>query len=1500
MDLGLLNNPMPQLAAGTSPAPPALSPPASGAPATTPAAPPAITPAAPPVDMRELTDMRRARQLMFDNLLNAAKTMTPVSNKRHTLRLANPRYADDKEYMDRDRKQAILAGQTISRRLLGTWELVDNATGDVLDRRDMTVAKVPYLFDDGTFVFNGNEYPISYQSRLAPGIYHRRREDGELEAHVNVAGRGAGHRYLLDPAKGGVFYLSIGQAKIPLLTLAKSLGASDDELREAWGDDVLAANQQNNDTRSLNKMLAKFVRDVDPNMGMKERRELLAKTYRELEVDEDVTEATLGKRFKKLDKDVLLAATKKLLAINRGEAEPDDRDDLAYQRVVGVEDLFAERLSKDYQNLRRQLLHKASWAGNLKKITPGALTGQMEAVLTASGLAQAAEEINPLEVLDKVTRITRMGEGGIPSADAIPDESRSVHPSQTGFIDLLRTPESAKAGVDLYLSRAARKGADGRLYAPFEDRDGNVVYKSPRDVSKLTVAISGERNRRTKRIRALEGGRIRWRTRDEIDLYMPDNFEEAFSPLSNLIPLKSMSKGQRNAMGGRMLTQALPLVEPEAPLVQNGMGNDQRSFENEYGRYVGAVRAEQPGVVERVGDDEITVRYQDGTRKQLSLAYNSPYNRKTFLHNTPTVKPGQTFAAGDLLARSNFTDAQGNVALGRNLRVAYIPYGGLNYEDAVVISKSAAKRFTSEHMYGSSLDLDDKFKPGKRAYTGAFGSRFTKDQLELIDDDGVIKPGAIVEPGDPLILAVREREHAANKLVRRKSPGLEDKAVTWEHHDPGVVTDVTRTKNGIQVFVKSTAEARVGDKLSGLYGNKGVISAIIDDEQMPRDERGRPFELLLNEHGLISRGNDSQMAAAWLGKVAELTGKPFIIPDGWGEKKILQFVKEQLAAHGLRPTETLTDPETGRKIPRVATGNTYFLKLHHTAESKLQGRSTGGYTAEGTPAKGGEHGSKRVSLMDTRALHSHGALGVLQDIKYVRGQENPQWWLEYLQGGNPTHKKVPIVWEKYVSYLQGAGINVVPTGAGGRQLALMPMTDKAVEERAGDRELQSGETVHFDKGLRPIPGGLFDPKLTGGHGGRRWSYIRLAQPMPNPVMEEPIRHLLDLTQKDYREVLAGRKNLGERTGPEAIQHALASLNIDQELARAREAIKGTRRGERDKAVRRLAHLKDSQRLGIHPKDWLLTKVPVVPPLLRPVSLMQQSGTPMVSDPNYLYKELIEANNLLKDLSSQVDDVSDERLAVYDAFKAVTGLSEPTQPALRDKQVKGLLRHVLGSSPKMGMVQRKLLSTPVDTVGRAVITPDPSLDMDSVALPEDKAWEAYNRAVVRSLRRKGLPMTQAIKMVEDRTPEARKELLEEMQRTPVYIARPPVLHRFGVMAFWPRLTKDDVMKISPLVTKGFGADFDGDAMQFHVPVTERARKEAIELMLPSRNLISPSDFKSPMFAPSQEYLAGLFRATEQPAKKGPVRRFATWKDVMQAFYRGEIDLQDEIEVASRAA
>jgi len=599
-----------------------------------------------PAGTRAMGDVAATRTAIYGNVLDSAKQFQPLSNQKYTLELSQPGYEGAEGFTKADEKRAILEGRSLGRRLRGTWRLRTNDDAKaVVDERRVTLASVPHITPRGTFILNGNEYSLSHQMRLRPGIFTRIKESGELESHVNVA-RGVGHRYFLDP-EAGIFRAQFGQSRVPLMPVLKVLGATDKQIREAWGNELYASNAAKSDPRTIKKLYKKLTRQ-NPTSDNEEMGDAIRTAFAEMELDPEVTQRTLGKPYARVDPEVILAATAKLLRVHRNEEAPDDRDAMAFQRTLGPEDLFGERISKA-TNAVRGALWKATLPGNLEKMGPGIFNKSIRATLLETMLGNPIEEINPAELYDQRVRVTRMGEGGIPSSESVPDEARNVQPSHLGFIDPVHSPESGKIGIDTRVSIRTLKGDDGRLYSRFLDKRGRIVWKSPQDLADAVVAFPGELQSDNEHVRVQQHGKLKYAARDAVDYQLAD-MTEAFGPLASMVPFKPAAFGQRVNMGSRMITQALPMTEPEAPLVQSGIPGTGESFESLFGTDMGAAKSKVAGTVLEVTADNIKIRGTDRRIHNVEMYNNHPYNRKTFVHNTPIVRPGDHVGAGDVVA----------------------------------------------------------------------------------------------------------------------------------------------------------------------------------------------------------------------------------------------------------------------------------------------------------------------------------------------------------------------------------------------------------------------------------------------------------------------------------------------------------------------------------------------------------------------------------------------------------------------------------------------------------------------------------------------------------------------------------------------------------------------------------------------------------------------------------------------------------------------------------
>lgn len=555
---------------------------------------------------------------------------------------------------------------------------------------------------------------------------------------------------------------------------------------------------------------------------------------------------------------------------------------------------------------------------------------------------------------------------------------------------------SLRAGLDSAIALNSVKGKDGFMYTPMINSiSGKREYVNSLVASKSPVAFSEYRNSPQKYIPAMIGNKIEYMPKSQVKYFIP-NGDSLFALSSNLIPLKSGIKAGRLLMAQKHQTQAVSLTNRMAPYVQTVHPGDEKiSVESSIGKLMGAVFSKGDGKVISVTPDEMTVRYMDGTKETISLYNNHPLNRKTLISNEARVKPGDIVKKGQVLASSNYTDENGVSALGTQLRTAWLPFKGENYLDAVIVSEDAAKKLTSEHFYHTGVDKDSGTTIGKNAYVAAFPTKFNKDQLATIDKDGLVKPGTMVKFGDPLILSYTKRDATPGSLHRAL---VKDGVVKWEHEFPGYITDVVNSSKGVKVYTKAHLPLQTGDKLAARFANKGVTAKVVPTSEMPIAADGKPIDVIFGPTGIVSRVNSAQIVEAMLGKVAAKTGKRYVLP-GFMDENMVEFAKRELANAGLTDREDVTDPTTGIVIPQVTVGNSYIVKMHHTAESKGGARATGSYTIDDLPGGSGHDSAKTLGNLVLGALIGHGCFVGSTNILTDRG---------YMEIGNIVKRRLPV------------------------------------------------------------------------------------------------------------------------------------------------------------------------------------------------------------------------------------------------------------------------------------------------------------------------------------------------------------------------------------------------------------------------------------------------------------------------------------------------------------
>jgi len=514
-----------------------------------------------------------------------------------------------------------------------------------------------------------------------------------------------------------------------------------------------------------------------------------------------------------------------------------------------------------------------------------------------------------------------------------------IYTRDPGSSTAVWTGNSLKVGVDGQLTRNAHIGRDNKLYIPVKDREGAEKFVTPGDLADATLAIGPSSTKGYDVV--VRGGKMQMAQAGTADYRIPDA-ESLYGHAASIVPLKKTMFGQRSGMAARMSSQALPIDNPEAPLVQTGVpGTEYDSFEARAGEIMGAVRAKSRGRVIKAAPDQLTVQYADGTQDKISLDNNRPGARKSVFHHTPMVQVGQQFAPGQLLAKSNFTDDEGVAALGKNFNTALMAWGD-NWEDGIIVSQSAADAMRVQQAYKYGMEKKDGNTVGKKDFVVRFGNIYDAKQLDAIDDDGVIRPGTTVRRGDPLLLAVREKNEVGNRVHRQGKLNFSDASLTWDHQHDGVVTDIYNDEQGKQVVVRTSSPLEVGSKVSGRAGNKGVVT-VMPDSEMPIDARGERVDMVISPLAVPSRGNSEFPIEMLLAKAAKARGRAYRVEDR-DDRDAWQYAVQEAEKYGVPVKEDVTDPKTGRKIKGVNVGPVFTMALSHTAESKVSSRGLGAYT----------------------------------------------------------------------------------------------------------------------------------------------------------------------------------------------------------------------------------------------------------------------------------------------------------------------------------------------------------------------------------------------------------------------------------------------------------------------------------------------------------------------------------------------------------------------------
>ena len=1431
----------------------------------------------------------KKRDKVREAAISGVKDLFPIIGTHREIHVSNVK-VKPKDYSFNDHKKAVMLSGSLNEPLTGTVTIKDKKTGKIIDKKDNhTLLQVPRVTDNQTFVVGGNEYSMMHQFRTRPGVFTRKRRNDDIEASFNLA-KGQNFRMSMEPKTGNMF-MEYGTTKIPAYSALRGMGVQHTDIQSAIGKDLADRNRDSFD-KNKDKHVAKLYSKLVPpakrvHTSMQDQQREILNAFDKTEMDASVNQRTLGSAETKVTPNALLKASRKIVDVYNGKVKEDDRDSLEFQKLISPEDMIKERLSVKSHELKYKFKNKADVITRKKvdEIIPsGSLTNTVKSFITTSQLAQLPTQYNPVEMLDSASAVTRLGEGGISSTRAVPEQLRQVHPSSFGILDPVKTPDSNQIGVSVRMATGVKKDSKGNVYAPVKNlKTGRVNFINSQGIMNEAIAFPTQDTTKGS-VDVIKGGKV-FKVKPKDVKYQMLNANSMYSASTNLVPMIDGAQGNRLMMGSKYATQALSLKDKEVPLVQSLDESHPRKYSTETSIGLATLpKSPVSGTVSKVDKDFIYVKDSQGKTHKRSYATNFPLASKTMLNHEVRVKKGDKVSEGEALVDSNYTK-EGTLALGKNLSVGYVAYHGLNSNDAVVISKSAAKKMTSVQMVKKVISIDTDTTIDSKKHFANYPKEFKKDQYDKLDA-GVIKPGMKISKGDPLAAVLRKSEPTIeNKMFGRIHKSLRrsyaDDSLKWDKDAEGEVVDVVRGPKQITVTVKTENPMKLGDKIANRYGGKGVVAKILDDEEMLQDEKGNPIDMLVTSVGVVSRINPAQVVETALAKVAKKTGKPMVIPQ-FQKVNNVKFAKALLKKHGVKDKETLTDPITGKKIPNVMVGPQYQYKLFKSTDTNFSARGIeGGYDLDQRPAKGGYSGAKGTGDFVVNALLAHDARDILKENAVLKSSKNSEYW-RALQLGRPLPKpEQSFVFNKFKGMLATSGIKFNQEGT---SVSMAPMTDKDVKSMSSGAIKNS--KMLLSKNLSPENGGLFDLGATGGLKGNKWSHIELPESVISPVFKDATRRLLGKTEKDLENEFVTK-------GGDHIKKQLNSINVDSKIRSLSGQLKKQRGTDRDNSIKQIKALKSLRKQGLRPGDAYVTKnVAVMPPTMRPI-VPSKSGDLLVSDINHLYKDTIQSADALKQAKSlglPDSDVQNMRKHLSQSVSAIAGLAPPVTPKLAQSQVKGVVNTISGT--KEGYFMGKLVKKRLNLTGRATVAPDPSLGMDEIGLPEEMAWDMYTPFVTRRMVQRGFSALDAKDKIKNRDPMAREELVRETNLRPIMVNRAPTWHKHGLVGAKPKLIAGKTIQVNPFMEKGMGMDYDGDTVQIHLPASQGAIADTKKMFV-SKNVFNEVTRDKALAMPAMEAIAGMHIATTSSKSKKRSKTFNTQGDAMQAYRRGEISLSDPV-------
>lgn len=985
-----------------------------------------------------------------------------------------------KEYKFQDPKNTELDAKennlTFDAPLHANVELTNKVTGEVKEQ-EIYLGDYPWMTDRGTFIINGTERVVVSQLIRSAGVFFTadRAATRNFYGAKLIPGRGAWLEF--ETASNGAIYVKIDRRrKLPVTTLFRALGYNKTTDIKALFEDIdtgevkyVDATLDKDPARGTNEALIEVYRrlrpgdlaTVDNARSMIERMFFDFKRFDYSRVGRyklnqrlglEVANTTENRVFMVED---LKAIVREIIRLNNTQELPDDIDALSNRRVKLVGELVARQFRVGMLRMQRNAMDRMSMS-DIENVSPNQLINARPVVaavrefFASSQLSQLMDETNPLAELAHKRRLSSMGPGGL-SRERAGFDVRDAHPTHYGRLCTVETPEGANIGLVLNLASYARINEYGFIETPYlRVTNGKVtdevVYMDASEEAVEVIAdagaeINADGSFAEERLSARNGLLPEQVDASEVT-FMDAAHKQILGSTASLVPFVEKNRVDRSLMAASMQKQAVPLLTPETPVVGTGI-------EGEIARNTSQlVVAEAAGEVIRADGQEVHVKYSDGTKIYKPVHFTKSNDDRSINQKVVVVR-GDKVKKGDILIEGA-SIADGEIALGRDLLVAFMPWNGYNMDDAIVLSRRLVQddTLTSINIKDYTVEVRET-KLGPEIVTRDIPN-VSEESLRHLDEDGIVQLGSEVKSGDVLVGKITpkgEQELSSEERLLRaifgeKAKDVRDTSQRMNNAGGGKVVGIKifSRENGhelkagvlmqIQIFVAQFRKISVGDKLAGRHGNKGVVARILAPEDMPFMEDGTPIDIVLNPLGVPSRMNIGQLFEVHLGMAARALGYKVATPpfNGVSDEDISnELEKAGFARDG---KSQLFDGRTGDAFEeRTTVGVMHMLKLHHMVSDKIHARSTGPYTMVTQQPLGGkaQNGGQRFGEMEVWALEAYGAASTLQEMLTIKSDDvygRAKAYESIIKDEAIVGPKLPESFNVLVKELQGLGLRV--------------------------------------------------------------------------------------------------------------------------------------------------------------------------------------------------------------------------------------------------------------------------------------------------------------------------------------------------------------------------------------------------------------------------------------------------------------------------------------------